>query len=122
MRMIALAPLAGLLALAACATTPRQQCEAPYRAELRTVNAELRDTQRAVSRGYRLVPARFSVGLHHCLRPSGATYLCTADEGEPMYDKQPINRRAERAKLSALRSEARRLNAAIGQCRARYPE
>ena len=122
MRMIALVPVAGLLVLAACATTPRQKCEAPNRAELRTVNAELHDTQRAINRGYRLVPAKFQVGLHQCLRPSGATYLCTADEGEPMYDKRPINRRAEQAKLAALQSEAKRLEAALGQCRAQYPE
>lgn len=122
MRVIALTTLAATLILTACATTPRQKCESPYRAELRTVTADMRETRRAVQRGYRLVPAKFDIGLHHCLRPSGATYLCTADDGEPMYDKRPINRAAEQAKLRVLSQEAARLEAAIGQCQAQYPE
>jgi hypothetical protein len=122
MRSIAVVALALPLLLAACATTPRQKCEAPYRAELRNVEMDIRDTRQALQRGFALVPARFSFGLHHCLRPSGSVYLCTEDDGEPMYDKRPINRRAEQAKLTALDSEAERLKAAIGACRARYPE
>lgn len=122
MRMFAVVALAVPLLLAACELTPRQQCEAPYRAELRNVEAEIRDTQLALRRGFVLVPARFSIGLHHCVRPSGMVYLCTADDGEPMYDKRPINRRAEQAKLAALIDETARIKAGIAACQAKYPE
>lgn len=122
MRKFAIIALATSLVLAACATTPRQQCEAPYRAELRNVEAEIRDTQLALRRGFVLVPARFEFGLHYCVRPSGSVYLCRAEDGEPMYDKRPINRRAEQAKLSALIEEAARLKAGIAACQAKFPE
>lgn len=122
MRFVTIALIAAPLILAACVSTPRQQCEAPYRAELRNVVADIRDTERTLARGFRLVPARFEVGLHYCLRPSGAVYLCRAEDGESMYDKRAINRRAELAKLAALKDEARELNAGIAACQARYPE
>lgn len=122
MHRIALFTLALPLFVAACATTPRQQCEAPYRAELRTVTEEMRQTETVLRRGYALAPARFEFGLHFCIRPSGTVYLCTADDGEPMYDKRPISRRAEAAKLAALEEEAARLRSAIADCQAQYPE
>jgi len=122
MRLSAVIALAVPLLLAACAITPRQQCEAPYRAELRNVEAEITDTRLALRRGFVLVPARFSIGLNYCLRPSGAVYLCTAKDGEPMYDKRPISQRAEQAKLAALIDEAARLKAEIAECRLKFPE
>ena len=108
--------------LAACATTPRQQCEAPHRAALRTVEVDLDDTARALSRGYRLVPARFQFGVRYCVSPTGFVQLCTAEDGQPMYDKRPISRAAETAKLAALQAEQKRFEAAIAACRAQYPE
>lgn len=122
MRSIVLVALAAPFLVAACATTPLQKCEAPYRAELRTVTEEMRRTELLLRRGYDLVPARFEFGVHHCIRPSGMVYVCTARDGEPMYDKRPINRPAERAKLSALAAEADRLKAGLAACRARYPQ
>ncbi len=121
MRMTTVALLV-LPLLAACATTPRQQCEALHRAELRTVDAELHDTAEALGRGYRLVPARFEFGVHHCVSRTGFVSLCTAEDGLPMYDKRPISRAAETAKLAALQAEQKRLEAAIAACRAQYPE
>lgn len=108
--------------LAACATTPRQHCEAPHRAALRTVDADLHDTAEALGRGYRLVPARFEYGVHHCVTRTGFVRLCTSDDGEPMYDKRPINRAGETAKLAALQAEQKRLAAALAACRAQFPE
>ena len=122
MRMIPLAVMAIPLLLAACELTPRQQCEAPYRAELRTVEAEIRDTRQTLQRGFRLVPARFEAGIHHCVSPSGFVSLCTADDGEPMFDKRPISRAAEQAKLDTLLAERARLNTALARCAAQYPE
>ncbi|GKY86185.1 hypothetical protein [Sinisalibacter aestuarii] len=122
MRSIALSALAVALTLAACATTPRQQCEAPYRAELRNTTFHIRETEMLLRRGFGLVPARNEIGLHYCLRPTGSAYLCRAEDGEPMFDRRPINRVAEQAKLDALRAEARRLTAAIADCQAAYPE
>ncbi len=121
MRPIHLALLA-LPLLAACATTPRQQCEAPHRTALRTVAADLHETAEALGRGYRLVPSRFQYGVHYCVTQTGFVQFCTADDGEPMYDKRPINRAAETAKLAALQAEQKRLDAAIAACRTRYPE
>jgi len=121
MRPIHLVLLA-LPLVAACATTPRGQCEAPYRAELGTVEADLQDTADVLGRGYRLVPARSSHGVHHCVTRSGFVRLCTSEDGEAMYDKRPISRAAETAKLAALQAEQKRLEAAISACRAKYPE
>lgn len=117
-----LAVLALPIVLAACEVTPRQQCEAPYRAELRTVRAEIDATEDNIRRGYRLVPARFDFGMRFCLDPFGDPEPCTADEGRPMYDKQAINRTAERAKLAALLDERARLGRALAQCAAEFPE
>jgi hypothetical protein len=122
MRMFALSATAVALLLAGCETTPRQQCQAPYRAELRTAMAELRETETDLRRGYTLTPARDDFGMHYCLMPTGAPRLCTVEDGEPMYDKRPINRAAERAKLAALKGEVQRLNAALARCAAEYPE
>jgi hypothetical protein len=122
MRSLAVFILALPLALAACAVTPRQQCEAPYRAELRNVDVDLRETRLILRRGYNLVPARDTFGLKYCLRPTGTAYPCQPEEGEAVYDKRPINRRAEQAKLDALHSEAVRLTRAIAACQAQYPE
>lgn len=122
MRPILAAALALPILLAACEVTPRQQCEAPYRAELRTVRAEIDATEDNIRRGYRLVPARFDFGVRYCLDPFGDPELCTADEGRAMYDKQPINRAAERAKLATLYSERDRLGRALAQCAVQFPE
>ena len=78
-------------------------------------------------------PRRSTGGTGWCRRGSstgctivshrpGSCSLCTADDGEPMYDKRPINRAAETAKLAALQAEQKRLDAAIAACRAHYPE
>ncbi len=117
-----LAVLALPILLAACELTPRQQCEAPYRAELRTVRAEIDATEANIRRGYRLVPARFDFGMRYCLDPFGDAELCTADEGRLMYDKQPINRAAERAKLATLYAERERLGRALARCAVQFPE
>lgn len=118
---IRIAALGLLLVAGGCAVTPLQQCQAPYRAELRNVKADLHATRIALARGYRLVPARNEIGLHFCLRPSGMAVLCRAEDGEPMYDKQPIVRRAEQAKLRALAGERARLESALVDCTRRYP-
>ena len=122
MRLFALAMIVVPLVLAGCALTPRQQCQAPYRAELRTVDAEIRDTRQSLQRGFRLVPARWEHGLHYCESLSGFVSLCTADDGEPMFDKRPISRAAEQAKLNALLGERTRLHAALARCAAQFPE
>ncbi|SMH48233.1 hypothetical protein [Maritimibacter sp. HL-12] len=122
MRISALAILALPILLAACEITPRQQCEAPYRAELRTVDAEIRDTREILRRGFRLVPARWEHGVHYCIERSGFVGLCTADDGLPMYDKRPISRAAEQAKLSTLEAERQRLSRNIAQCAVQFPE
>lgn len=114
--------LLALPLVAACAMTPRQQCEAPYRADLRAVEADLRDTTQTLSRGFRLVPARFEIGRHYCVTRAGFVRPCRADDDLPMYDKRPINRAAETAKLEALEAERARLEAAIAGCGVRYPE
>jgi hypothetical protein len=122
MRLPVIAALALPFLLAACEVTPRQQCEAPYRIELRTVDAEIRDTREILRRGFRLVPARWEHGVHYCVEPSGYVGLCTADDGLPMYDKRPINRAGEQAKLDALETERQRLSRAIAQCAVQFPE
>jgi hypothetical protein len=122
MRAIALTALALPLVLAACATTPLGKCQAPYRSQLRNVQQDARETQRRLARGYRLVPARTTFGLHYCMDAFGNARICRAEEGEPLYDKRPINRAAEQAKLDALAQEEKRLNAALAECAARYPE
>lgn len=122
MRRFSLAALALSVVLAACALTPRQQCEAPYQAELRTVETEIRSTELNLRRGFTLVPARWPYGVHYCLTATDRVTLCTAADELPMYDKQPINRVAEMAKLRALLSERRRLAAAIQQCAVQFPE
>lgn len=113
-----------LAVLAACATTPRQQCEATQRNQLATVRAEIRDTELTLERGFRLVPARSDIGLQYCLSPSGRVRLCFGNEDEdaPRYDRRPINQRAETAKLTALREEQVRLEAALAACAVTYPE
>jgi len=121
MRIVPLGFMA-LPLLAACATTPLQQCMAPHRAELRTVEADMRNTAQALSRGFRLVPARFDFGVHHCVTRTGRVHLCRSDDEGPYYDKRPINRAAETAKLKALRAERARLDAAMANCAIRYPE
>lgn len=121
MRPIHLALLA-LPLMAACATTPRSQCEAPYRAELRAVEADLQDTAQDLGRGYRLVPTRSRHGVHHCVTRAGFVRLCTEEDGEAMFDKRPISRAAETAKLAALQAEQKRLEAAIAVCQAKFPQ
>jgi hypothetical protein len=122
MRRIALAALSLPLLLSACALTPRQQCEAPYWSDLHVVKTDLKEAELVLRRGYRLIPARSESGLHYCERLSGAIYLCSADEGEPMYDKRPINRAAETAKRDALLREQMRLESALADCAVQFPE
>ncbi|MEJ2016997.1 MAG: hypothetical protein P8X51_01510 [Maritimibacter sp.] len=122
MRLLALAALGLPMVLSACALTPRQQCQAPYFSELNTVREELRATELRLQRGYRLEPARFEFGLHYCERLFGAVHLCSAEDGEPMFDKRPISRAAETAKRDALLQEQLRLNEALAQCAVQYPE
>ena len=123
MRKLVFAALTLPLALAACEVTPRQQCEAPYRSELRTVLADISETSRALQLGYRLVPARSSIGVHYCMNPLGRAVLCTGDDpDEPLYDKVPISRVAEQAKLDALDIERKRLESSIAQCAVQFPQ
>lgn len=111
-----------LAVLAACATTPRQSCEATYRNQLATVRSEIRDTEQVLQRGFRLVPTLSTFGPHYCLSPGGHVRPCFGNEEGPMFDKRPINRRAETAKLTALRQEETRLTAGLAQCAVQYPE
>lgn len=122
MRVWSFAILAVPLFVSACALTPRQQCEAPYRSQLRTVEADIADTRAALSRGFTLVPATDTFGLHYCVDTFDMVGLCSADDGLAMFDKRPIVRQAEQAKLDVLMSERRRLSASIAQCAAQYPE
>lgn len=122
MRKFVFAALSLPLVLAACELTPRQQCEAPFRSELRVVLEDTKATRLTLSRGYRLVPARNTFGLHYCVNPVGHVSICQAEDGEPMFDKRPISRVAERAKLDALVAERQRLESALAQCAAQYPE
>ena len=108
--------------LAACATTPRAQCEATYRNQLANVRADIRETELALRRGFRLVPAGTDFGLHFCVSPGGIVTPCFNEEDEPMYDKRPVNRRAETAKLDVLRAEQSRLRAGLAKCATLYPE
>ncbi len=78
--------------------------------------------QTDLRRGFYLVPTSWEYGLHYCLGPAGSISTCTRDDGKPMYDKQPINRAAESAKLTALHSEQARLKKAIAACALQYPE
>ncbi|MCB1331455.1 MAG: hypothetical protein KDK28_19225 [Maritimibacter sp.] len=112
-----------LALLAACATTPRQQCEAVQRNQLATVEAEIRETELTLQRGYRLVPARSKIGPHYCLSPGGRPRPCFGNEDpdEPVFDRRAINRVAETAKLTALREERARLSGELAQCAVRYP-
>ena len=82
----------------------------------------MQDTAEALGRGYRLVPSRSRRGVHHCVTRTGFVRLCTSEDGEPMFDKRPISRAAETAKLAALQAEQKRLEAAIAACAAKYPE
>lgn len=109
--------------LSACALTPRQQCEAPYWSDLRVVREDLRATESVLRKGYRLEPTQSEFGLHYCVfEPFDTLRLCRADDGLPMFDKKPISRVAETAKRDALLSERTRLEAALAQCAAQYPE
>lgn len=121
MRLIILA-VPVLAVLAACATTPRGQCESTQRNKLANVRIDIRETELNLQRGFRLVPATSKYGLHYCLSPGGQVWPCFNEEDEPMYDKRPINRHAENAKLAALREEQVRLNAELAQCAVLYPE
>lgn len=108
--------------LAACAMSPRQQCEATHRNDLATVRAEIRETELLLRRGFRLVPAESDFGLHYCESPGLMVTPCFGKTDEPMFDKRPINRRAEAAKLDALRAERKRLEVGLAQCAVQYPE
>jgi len=122
MRKFVFAALALPLVLAACELTPRQQCEAPYRAELRNVTAEAKDTREALARGYRFVPARNDFGLHWCFEHLNYATMCRAEDGLPMFDKRAISRAAEQAKLNVLVAQQRQLEVSIAACQAQYPE
>ena len=114
--------LMALPLIASCATTPLQQCQLPYRNQLHNVRDDIRETGDAIRRGYRLTPAATDIGIHYCVDGTGFARLCTADDGQPMYDKRPVNRGAENAKLAVLHADEARLNAALAACAARYPE
>jgi len=69
------------------------------------------------------VPAASDFGLHYCVSGGGLMVTpCFDVQDEPMYDKRPISRRAETAKLDALRQDQRQLEAALAACAAQYPE
>lgn len=119
---LAVVSLSALAVLAACATTPRQQCEWPLRNELANVRAEIRASELLLKRGFRLEPAVSEIGVHFCVWPNDAVVPCTNPEDGPMYDKFPINRRAETAKFETLRQEEQRLVTELAACAVRYPE
>lgn len=112
----------GLAVLSACALTPRQQCEFPLRNQLANLRADIRDSELMLKRGFRLVPATSDYGLHYCVGPGTMVTPCFNEEEEPMYDKRPINRPAEAAKLETLRAEQRRLERALAACAQNFPE
>lgn len=122
MRIAGLAVLGITAILAACATTPRQQCEWPIRSQLGTVNEEIRDTRRVLQRGYRLVPAQFPFGAHFCMDAFGNDRPCLGRDDGPRFDRRPVSRAGERAKLEALQGERLRLSRALAQCAVQYPE
>ena len=118
----ALSALSALAVLSACATTPRQQCEFPLRSELANVRDEIRASELLLKRGFRLEPVTEPYGLHFCIWPNDAVVPCTNEEDGPMFDKFPINERAEMAKLETLRLGKARIEAALAACAVQFPE
>lgn len=122
MRVLNLAALTIPALLAACATTPRQQCEWPIQNQLGALRLEIADTQQIIRRGYRLVPAQYPYIGAFCVDHFGNDRLCfPGDEGVRM-DRRPIHVRAERAKLEALLDERERLGRDLAECAVLYPE
>ncbi len=123
MRPIAFAVLGLPLMLSACAVTPRQQCEASYQVQLRTVLDDLRETETRLRNGYRLVPVDDAFPAQSCTDQMAATDgRCLQNELPQLYFRKPINRVAESAKRDALLGEEQRLQVELARCAVQFPE
>lgn len=119
-----------LLALAAC-QTPRDACVSQARAELRTINSLIAQTEANLARGFGLQERQeVRVRQDTCTitNADGTISTFTCDRQEVIETEVPValDLNAERAKLASLREQQAVLDAraaaAIQQCIALYPE
>lgn len=100
-------PLAALclLALAAACAEPRTACLNRATAELRAIDAEIAEIELALARGYRVVGgSTVTAGLSVCTRDNPVT-VCLGGSRPISERTVAIDRRAEEARLRALRAE-----------------
>lgn len=123
--MRVLSPLLLCLCVAAC-TTPELACQRRATADLRTVDALIKETEETLRRGFALEREPYTTtGLDFCfghgLEDFGLTY-CTSTQTRYRQVPKAIDRRTEQRKLTELRQTRSRLaresQAALAQCTA----
>lgn len=112
--------LLAALGLNACAPS-RQACLERAGAELRALDAEIAETERALAVGYRAAPrGTVTAGLALCAEDSPVT-LCVSGE-RPLRERVvAVDPRTERARLATLRAERADAAAAVAAAAASCP-
>ena len=111
--------LAGLLA--AC-STPQSPCLRNAQADLRALDQDIAETERALALGYRMTEAAEPrTTLHICAWPREPVLFCTRHTPGESAQRKPVERAAEEARLDKLRAQrpgvVARTEAAIAACR-----
>jgi len=125
--MKSIAPILGLLCLAAC-TSPQQRCVEDATRDLQVLDRLIVETQQNISRGFAIeeevVPR---VGINYCFGSYGNTAgvsFCTSNSTSTRTTPVAINIEAEREKLADLQESreaaAARSAQALAQCEAQF--
>ncbi|UWQ13588.1 hypothetical protein K3556_11675 [Aliiroseovarius sp. M344] len=125
-RASVLAGLALLLGLSACAT-PQQQCIAGATADLRTLQAQIKETEATIARGYALHRQSIPVpSTRVCYDSKRRPYTCHRTAFRQIETPVTVDISNEKVKLASLKSKLaqaqRKAAPAIKACRQTYRE
>lgn len=114
--------IASLVIVAACAS-PQHACVRAAQAELVELDRQITESESALARGYRTIPATESrTTLHICAWPREPVLFCTQHTPGTRAQREIVNVPAEQARLASLRSQrdmlARRTSRDIAACQA----
>ena len=91
-------------ALIAGCTTPRQACIRAAETELRSLDAEIVESESALERGYRLTqPTEPRTTLHICAWPREPVLFCTRHTPGQRATRVPVHPGVEQERLTDLR-------------------
>jgi hypothetical protein len=103
------------LALVACAS-PQDRCLRQAQAQLVELDAQIAESEHAIARGYRIMPATEArTTLHICAWPKEPVLFCTRHTPAMRETRVAVDTGSEQANLDRLRAERRAIAEATAQ-------